>query len=134
MATAPESAGFNPLDVLRVLRTAGSALLTQVGLHGQLVRVEWEAEKDRIVGMAVAALIAFASLVCTMLMAGALALAFSWDTRFRIPVAIVVVVVYASCLLLAWHRFKTLSAQSQEAFAGTREELAEDLALIRKRL
>lgn len=134
MATAPESAGFNPLDVLRVLRTAGSALLTQVGLHGQLARVEWEAEKDRIAGMAVAALIAFASLLCTMLMAGALALVISWDTRYRIPVAIAVVVVYGVVSLLAWQRFKTLSAQSQDAFAGTREELAADLALIRKRL
>ena len=134
MATAPESAGINPLDVVRVLRTAGSALLTQAGLHGQLVRVEWEAEKARIVGMAVAAVVAFASLLCTMLMAGALALAFIWDTSYRIPVAIAVVVVYAAILSLAWHRFKTLSAQSQDSFAGTREELAADLALIRKRL
>lgn len=134
MATAPESAGFTPLDVIRVLRTAGSALLTQAGLHGQLVRVEWEAEKNRIVGMAVAALIAFASLLCTLLMAGALALVISWDTPYRIPVAIAVVVVYAACLWLAWHRFKTLAAQSQDAFAGTREELAADLALIRQRL
>lgn len=134
MATAPESAGINPLDAIRVLRTAGSALLTQAGLHGQLVRVEWEAEKHRIVGMAVAALIAFASLLCTLLMAGALALALSWDTRFRIPVAIALVVVYAAILSLAWHRFKALSAQSLDSFAGTREELAADLALIRKRL
>ena len=87
MATAPESAGINPLDVIRVLRTAGSALLKQAALHGQLVRVEWEAEKDRIAGMAVAALIAFASLLCTMLMAGALALALA-GTPYRIPVAI----------------------------------------------
>jgi len=134
MAAAPESAGINPLDVIRVLRSAGSALLTQAGLHGQLVRVEWEVEKDRIVGMAVAALIAFASLMCTMLMAGALALVISWDTPYRIPVAIAVLVVYAACLWLAWRRFKTLSAQSRNSFAGTREELAADLALIRERI
>lgn len=134
MAAVPESAGINPLDVIRVLRSAGSALLKQAGLHGQLVRVEWEVEKDRIVGMAVAALIAFASLMCTLLMAGALALVISWDTPYRIPVAIAVLVVYAACLWLAWRRFKTLSAQSRNSFAATREELAADLSLIRERL
>jgi uncharacterized membrane protein YqjE len=84
--------------------------------------------------MAVAALIAFASLLCTMLMAGAVALALSWDTRYRIPVALAVVVVYAAILFMAWQRFRTLSAQSRESFAGTREELSADLELIRKRL
>jgi len=134
MAPAPESAAINPLDVVRLLRSAGSALLTQAGLHGQLARVEWESEKDRIVRMAVAALIAFASLLCTMLVAGALLLAFSWDTTYRVPVAIGLVVTYAACLCLAWYRFKALSARSRDAFAATREELAADLALIKSRL
>ncbi len=134
MATAPESASINPLDVVRMLRSAGSALLTQAGLHGQLARVEWEAEKDRIVRMVATALVAFASLLCTMLLVGALVLAFSWDTPYRIPVAIGLVAAYAACVGAAWYRFKALSAQSDDAFAGTREELAADLALIRSRL
>jgi uncharacterized membrane protein YqjE len=134
MGTAPQSASISPLDVVRILRSAGSSLLTQAGLHGQLARVEWAAEKKRITGLLIAALIAGIGVLCTLLMAGALVLAFSWDTPYRIPVAVGLVLFYAACAGFAWMRFKTLSARGREAFAGTREEIAADLALIRSRL
>jgi uncharacterized membrane protein YqjE len=134
MATAPEPESVTPLDVVRVLRSAGSALLTQAGLYGQLARVEWAAEKSRIARLAAAALIAFIGLLCALLMAGVLVLAISWDTPYRVPAAIGLVVFYAACAGLAWYRFKALSARSREAFAGTREELAADVNLIRSRL
>jgi uncharacterized membrane protein YqjE len=134
MGTAPQSASISPLDVVRILRSAGSSLLTQAGLHGQLARVEWAAEKKRITGLLIAALIASIGVLCTLLMAGALVLAFSWDTPYRIPVAVGLVLFYAACAGFAWMRFTTLSARGREAFAGTREEIAADLALIRSRL
>lgn len=134
MATAPESGSVTPLDVVRLLRSAGSALLTQAGLHGQLARVEWAAEKSRIARMAAAALIVFIALLCALLMAGVLVLVISWDTSYRVPAAIGLVVFYVACAALAWYRFKALSARSREAFAGTREELAADVDLIRSRL
>ncbi len=134
METAPQSASISPLDVVRILRSAGSSLLTQAGLHGQLARVEWAAEKKRISGLLIAALIAGIGVLCTLLMAGALVLAFSWDTPYRIPAAVGLVLFYAACAGFAWMRFKTLSARGREAFAGTREEIAADLAMIRSRL
>jgi uncharacterized membrane protein YqjE len=134
MGTEPQSASISPLDVVRILRSAGSSLLTQAGLHGQLARVEWTAEKKRISELLIAALMAGIGVLCTLLMAGALVLAFSWNTPYRIPAAVGLVLFYAACAAFAWMRFKTLSARGREAFAGTREEIAADLAMIRSRL
>jgi uncharacterized membrane protein YqjE len=134
METASGSASISPLDVLRILRSAGSSLLTQAGLHGQLARVEWAAEKNRITGLLIAALVVGIGVLCTLLMAGALVLAFIWDTSYRVPAACGLVLFYAACAGFAWLRFKALSARGGEAFAGTREEIAADLALIRSRL
>jgi uncharacterized membrane protein YqjE len=134
METAPQSDSISPLDVVRILRSAGSELMTQAGLHGQLARVEWVAEKNRITGLLIAALIVGMGALCTLLVAGALVLAFSWDTPYRVPAAVGLILFYAACAGFAWLRFKTLSARGREAFAGTREEIAADLALIRSRL
>ena len=35
---------FNPLGVLRLLRSAGGAMCAQAALHSQLARVEWAEE------------------------------------------------------------------------------------------
>jgi uncharacterized membrane protein YqjE len=134
METAPQSASISPLDVVRILRSAGSSLLTQASLHGQLARVEWAAEKKRISGLLFAALIAGIGVLCTLLMTGVLVLAFSWDTPYRIPAAVGLILFYAACAGFAWMRFKSLSARGREAFAGTREEIAADVAMIRSRL
>ena len=60
----PDSAAINPLDVIRILRSAGGSLFTQVALYGQLARVEWAEEKNRLLKMLVVALLGFASLLC----------------------------------------------------------------------
>jgi uncharacterized membrane protein YqjE len=134
MAATPEAASISPLDVVRVLRSAGPALLTQAGLHGDLIRVEWAAEKERIVRLVAAAFIALVALLCVLLTVGALVLAFSWDTPYRAAVAAGLVIVYAAIAAIAWQRFKVHTSRGGEAFAATREELAADMALIRSHL
>ena len=134
MATAPETPSISPLDVVRLLRSAGAALLTQAALHGQLARVEWEEEKTRLLGMAIAALLCFAGLLCLLLLAGALVLAFSWNTPYRVPAALALVAAYGLIFGFAWRRLRLLSARSNQAFAATREELAADLALLKEKL
>jgi len=69
-----------------------------------------------------------------MLLIGALVLAFGWDTEYRIPIALALVAIYGLATALAWRRFRALSAQSSQAFAATREELAADLAVLRSNL
>jgi uncharacterized membrane protein YqjE len=124
----------NPLDALNLLRSAGGALATQAALYGELVRVEWTEEKLRLQKMVGMALLMLVCLGCLLLALGGLALAFAWDTPLRIPVAVAVVVAYGLGLLLAWQRFQALAAQGVHSFAGTREELAADIALLRSQL
>ncbi len=134
MTTTTDSAAINALDVVRLLRSAGAALFTQAAMHGQLARVEWAEEKTRLSQMLVVGLIGFASLLCAMLVIGALVLAFSWDTAYRIDAATALLVAYGLVAGFAWRRLKGLSARSSQAFAATREELAADMALLKSKL
>ena len=83
---------MKPLDAIRILNSAGGALFAQARLHRQLVRVEWEEEKVRLLKLLVAALLGLAGLLCFMLFAGIAVLASSWDSGYRIPVAVILVV------------------------------------------
>ena len=129
-----DSTAINPLEVIRLLFSAGSALLAQGALHGQLARIEWAEQKGRLSKMLVVSLLGFASLLCFMLFVGALALAFSWDTEYWIPAVLALITFYGLGTALAWRRFSAMSALSSQAFAATREELAADLALLRSKL
>lgn len=129
-----DAPNINPLNVIRVLRSASGALVSQLGLHGQLARVEWAEEKKRLAGMLIAGLLGFACLLCVLLFGGALSLAFSWDTPYRGIVAIAVMTIYVLAAGVAVHRLTTLSALGVNSFAATREELAADIAMIRARL
>ena len=134
MTTTPDSAAINPLDAVRMLRTAGGALFTQAAMHGQLARMDWAEEKTRLLQILLAGLIGFAGLLCVLLFTGALVLAFSWDTAYRAQAAVALVVVYGLLAGFAWSRLKALSARGSQAFAATREELSADLAMLKSKL
>jgi len=119
------------MDGLRLLFSAGGALLTQAGLHGQLARLEWAEEKSRLHQMLITGLIGLASLLSFMIFTGILVVATTWDTVYRLPAIIAVVAVYGLATGFAWRRLRSLSALGKEAFAATREEFAADMALLR---
>jgi uncharacterized membrane protein YqjE len=125
---------FDLIKVIRIMRSAGKTIFTQAVLHGQLARVEWEEEKVRLMKMLAFMLLGFACLLCFMIIAGVLALAFSWETAYRTQVIIAVIAVYGTGIGVAWRWLYILSAQSNRAFAATREELAADMALISSKL
>lgn len=125
---------INPLTAIRMLRSASGALIAQLGLHGQLVSVEWAEEKARLTGMLTAGLLGFAALLCLMLFGGVLSLAFSWDTPYRGIVATVVMMAYALVAGIAFRKLSALTALGTHSFSATREELAADIAMIRARL
>lgn len=114
------------------LRLAGRALFSQVTLHGQLARIEWAEEMNRLQKMFVAALLGFVCLLCAMLFSGVLVL--SWLTEYRIPVLIFMIASYGIGAGMAWQRFQCLFSQSDKTFAATRNELAADAALFKSRL
>lgn len=119
------------MDALRLLFSAGGALLAQAGLHGQLARLEWAEEKSRLHRMLITGLVGFASLLCSMIFIGILVMATTWHTGYRIQAIIAAVALYGLATGLAWRRLRSLSALGKDAFAATREEFSADLALLR---
>ena len=124
----------NPLDVLRLLRSAGGALLAQAALHGQLARVEWEVEKQRLLKLCCASLLAFACLLCVMLFLGVAVLACSWETPYRFHAVAALIAVYGIGVCVVLRYIQKLLALGDQAFAATRAELAADVALIKSSL
>lgn len=122
------------LDALRLLRSAGSALSAQAALHGQLMRVEWEEEKSRLLQIIVMMLIAFVCGLCIFIFFGILVLATCWDTPYRIHSLAAVIASYALGIGFAYYKIRQLAARGSQAFIATREELAADIALIRSKL
>lgn len=124
----------NSLDLFRLIRSAGGALVAQASLHGQLAQVEWEEEKNRLIQMLIVTLIGFVCGLCILFFGGALVLAFSWETAYRIHAIFALIAIYGFGILISWYRFQALSALSSQAFSATRQELAADIALIRSKL
>ena len=131
---AQEAGAIQLLRGLNRLRRAGGALLTQASLHGQLARVEWQQEKQRLGAMLFTLILGTASLLCVMLFTGLLVLVLSWATPYRIIALVAVIAVYAIATLLALRKLRALAALGADSFAATREELASDLAELRSAL
>lgn len=134
--SGPEMArrAFDPLNAIRLLRSAGSALFEQAGLYGQLARVEWAEEKSRLLKMLAATLAGIVFLSCALLFAGLLVIALSWDTPYRIHALLAMLAVYGIGVAIAWHKLQVFSALGDKSFAATREEFAADIALIKSKL
>ncbi len=125
---------MDTLHVLRILRKAGGSLLVQGSLHGQLMRLEWAQEKERVLKMLLVTLLGFSCLICAMLVLGALALLLSWDTAYRIHVLVALAAMYFGTTWYCWWQFQRLSAASPQAFAATRAELDADMEMLRNSL
>lgn len=128
------SPGIHTLDAVRMLRSAGEALSVQALLHGQLAQVEWEEEKVRLLKIVIATMLGFACLLCVLLLAGALLLAATWGTAYRLPAAASLLLVYGSGVAIAWRRVQDLAALRHQGFAASREELLADAALLKASL
>ena len=125
---------FNPLRALRLLRSAGGALIAQAALHSQLARVEWAEEKIRLTRIAIAALVGLLSAICLLILGSLIALALSWNTPYQIPVIAAVLTFYLLVLLFAVRTLTRQIALGAQSFAATREEIAADIALLKAKL
>ena len=120
-----------PLDAVRILRVAGGALAGQALLHAELAGLEWQEEKNRLLGMLALALLGFACLLCTLLFAGGLVLTVAWETDYRIPTLAALAVLFGGSTVAAWRLFQAQAALSNQSFAASRRELAADAAVLK---
>ena len=125
---------FNPLSVMRLLRSAGGAVFAQAALHGQLARVEWAEEKIRLTRMVVAAILIVVSAFCLLLLGSMVVLALSWNTPYQLAVIVGVLLFYLILFVVAMFVLKQQMALGALSFAATREEIAADIAMLKAKL
>ncbi len=125
---------FNPLSVMRLLRSAGGAVFAQAALHGQLARVEWAEEKIRLTRMVIAAVLIVVSAFCLLLLGSMVVLALSWNTPYQLAVIVGVLLFYLILFVVAMFVLKQQMALGALSFAATREEIAADIAMLKAKL
>ena len=125
---------FNPLSVMRLLRSAGGALFAQAALHGQLARVEWAEEKIRLTRIIIAAILLLVSAFCLLLLGSMVVLALSWNTPYQLAAIAGVLLFYFILFVVAMFVLKQQVALGALSFAATREEIAADIAMLKAKL
>jgi uncharacterized membrane protein YqjE len=119
---------------LRKLRSLTRALAGHAGLYRELIHVEWQEEKARLLNMLLAIFLGFTFLFCLLLSIGALVLLYSWQTPYRTIAVVGLLLFYGVGIAFAVFRFNALANRGYLAFADTREELATDFVLVRNKL
>lgn len=122
------------LRLLLLLRSAGAALLAQAALHSELVCIEWEQEKSRLMQLFLVSIIGVSALACLTLALEALLLVLSWNTTYRIPALLLLILTNGGAIWICWRRMQALAELGSQSFAATRRELAADISLIRSKL
>jgi uncharacterized membrane protein YqjE len=122
------------LEIIQRLRLLMKELVIQLELHGSLLKIEWQEEKDRIRKILCMVSLGFAFALCWLLSLGFFVIAANWSGEYRLLSIAILSAVYLTGLVLCWLRFNTLVARGAQSFAASREELAADIALIRSRL
>jgi uncharacterized membrane protein YqjE len=125
---------IGPLAALGFLRTAGGSIVGQLALYGELAAVEWAIEKARLVNVVAMSLLAFACGFCVLLMTGALALALTWNTPYRLMAALIILGAYFLATLAALYRLRLAAIQGGQSFAQTRAQMAADIAQLKDAL
>lgn len=110
-----------------------NALLAQGSLYTQLAWVEFTIEKHRLMRMLMLLLVGVSLLTSLIMSLTILLIMMSWHTQYREPILILIGVSYSVCFISLILGFNALSRKATQAFSDTREELAEDLDLIRRR-
>jgi len=113
--------------------STASALLEQGSLYSQLAWVELAVEKRRLMRMLLLLLVGVSLLTSLLVSLTIVLLLISWDTPNRGSVLIFAGIVYCAGFIAILLGFNALARKGNMAFSDTREELAEDLELIRSR-
>lgn len=128
------SVGFDPAPWLWLLDKASPQLLTQLGLHSQLIQLEWQQEKRRLQWIMLVSALSMSFVLLACLFAGfALLYLNRFNPHFSLFVwllPVVFIVLAASCFFLV----QQLGKKGQSAFSACYEELKTDLQLIRRQL
>jgi uncharacterized membrane protein YqjE len=121
-ATASGTEGF-----LTHIRQLGASMLEHVAMRVELLSIEVQEEKARLVRLAMSAALVSALLIVSLVMAAIVILAIYWDTPSRVAAALWLAGVFA--LLTAGGAFylRAQLLQSTTLFATSAHELRQDV-------
>ncbi|MDF3127158.1 phage holin family protein [Rheinheimera sp. 1928-s] len=128
------SVGFDPARWLWLLDKASPQLITQLGLHGQLMHLEWQQEKRRLQWIMLYSVLSISFVFLAFLFAGFALLYLNRNNEsftlviWTLPV--VFTLLAAACFFLI-HR---LGSKGQSAFNASFQELKTDLQLLRRQV
>ncbi|SEP74617.1 Putative Holin-X, holin superfamily III [Solimonas aquatica] len=88
----------------RLLRTA----LDYARVRAELLEVEFNAERERLGSMLYRALLLSLAVLTTLQLGAALLIALSWNTRWRLPVLLGLLLSAVVASLLAWQALRRL--------------------------
>jgi uncharacterized membrane protein YqjE len=125
---------FGSRGLVESLRGSLETALRIIEARLELLGIELQEEKHRLLGLAVlaAGMVVFAVLALVVLTVGLIALA--WDNpALRHPVIWGIFAVYVALALVCWRTFASRVSKQARLFEGTIEELRKDRSWLRPR-
>jgi uncharacterized membrane protein YqjE len=125
--SAPADGGL----LARARRFVG-ALLEHVATRGELLAVEIQEEKERLIHALIAAGILLVAISMVLVFAALLALVLAWDTEYRNLVAWLIPIVFLVIGAGAWFWLKSLINRKTALFRDSLRELHQDADALRQ--
>ena len=124
-ATASGTEGF-----LTHIRQLGVSVLEHVAMRVELLSIEVQEEKARLVRLAMSAALVSALLIVSLVMLAILILAIYWDTPNRVPVALSLAVAFGLLTLGGSFYLAAQLRSSTTLFATSAGELRRDAKVL----
>lgn len=128
VAPAPGAEGF-----LTHLRMLGMSALEHVAMRVELLSIEVQEEKGRLVRLAIGAALASALLIVSMVLVAILVLAIYWDTPFRVSAALWLAGSFFALTVSAIFYLAAQLRRSTSLFANSAGEFRRDAAALTPR-
>ena len=123
---ASETEGF-----LTHIRQLGASLVGHVAMRVELLSIEVQEEKARVVKLAMSAAVVSALLIVSMVMAAILILAIYWDTPYRVTAAMWLFGAFAVFTVGGGFYLSSQLQRSSTLFSTSASELRRDAETLR---
>ena len=126
----PDMSGAVPASgaegFLTHIRQLGASLLGHAAMRVELLSIEVQEEKARLVKLAISAALVSALLIVSLVMMGILVLAIYWDTPYRVTAAMWLLGLFSACTVGGGFYLSTQLQQSSTLFVNSASELRQD--------
>ncbi|MEO8384898.1 MAG: phage holin family protein [Betaproteobacteria bacterium] len=126
----PDMSGAAPASgtegFLTHIRLLAASLLGHVAMRVELLSIEVQEEKVRLVKLAMSAALVSALLIVSLVMMAILVLAIYWDTPYRVTAAMWLAGLFSVCTVGGGFYLSTQLQQTSTLFANSAAELRHD--------